>query len=693
MNNVGIDKHSNNDDYREWHRALVHSTIKMVLEPLVDLMRTGIRLYCADGKERLCFPILCQHIGDMEEQWLLACMKKPDCPKCIIINPGTQLHDPRNRTIRTDAHAANARERQKHGEITLRELMDLGYHKTKPYASEFPHNGILDSLCPDLLHGVSKCFSDYIMKRFIWPYMQYSWKKKGVAASLLRMEFDSRFALVPSYMGLRRFKDGILTQNHHWTVHEHKEMMKVTLAVLAGICPPDGLELLREYLHIHRLSHYHVHSEESLGWLESAISVFWSILKRPTGGFIKAGLITNEFDVQRLHYFMHYAESVREKGSLTSYSTDRTEIWHKPIKSAFRRSNKGKDSMRFILKEQSVLSAFQSRLGMLDLDESQTNGTDSNGGNSNGVDANGAEKELEELSDKEDSNSDNEELGLPREIGTAEQITALHKSEKAILWPRNARPGFRQISTTDAESKTNFGNANFSKAVKQYLLEAHPGDSSSRNEFITVSIYSNITIRYPLWTPAEVSAHTPESSEMEKRREYKYVLPGRYHVAKEILRAGVEEVYPRRSCVLVSTPERVPRGQQNSMSQRRVAQLLCLFTTRIENAIFLQLAFVHWFETKGQVSPSTGMYTVRFTSRFGVIPVDKIERGVHLVPKFGSEIGPTTEMKKKIDAERDEKLIKEGELTKSNVWLDVYAHYEDYLLNNWIDPHAYKNIF
>ena len=149
-------------------------------------------------------------------------------------------------------------------------------------------------------------------------------------------------------------------------------------------------------------------------------------------------------------------------------------------------------------------------------------------------------------------------------------------------------------------------------------------------------------------------------------------------------------MYPRRSCVLVSTPERVPRGQRNSMTQRRVAQLLCLFTTQIENAIFLQLAFVRWFETKGPVSPSTGMYTVRFTSRFGVIPVDKIERGV---PKFGSEIGPTTEMKKNIDAERDEKLIKEGELTKSNVWLDVYAHYEEYLLNNWIDPHAYKNIF
>ena len=45
-------------------------------------MRGGTLMLCADGKKRLCFPILCQYISDMEEQWLLTNQVKPACPKC-----------------------------------------------------------------------------------------------------------------------------------------------------------------------------------------------------------------------------------------------------------------------------------------------------------------------------------------------------------------------------------------------------------------------------------------------------------------------------------------------------------------------------------------------------------------------------------------------------------------------------------
>src|SRR3981189_2347857 len=45
-------------------------------------MQGGTLMLCADGKKRLCFPILCQYISDMEEQWLLTNQVKPACPKC-----------------------------------------------------------------------------------------------------------------------------------------------------------------------------------------------------------------------------------------------------------------------------------------------------------------------------------------------------------------------------------------------------------------------------------------------------------------------------------------------------------------------------------------------------------------------------------------------------------------------------------
>ena len=116
-----------------------------------------------------------------------------------------------------------------------------------------------------------------------------------------------------------------------------------------------------------------------LGWLRSAIDTFWKILKAPGGVFIQNDLVTEDYvPPPRLHYFHHYAQSVIEKGALLSYSTDRMEIWHKPLKSAYRRSNKNKVHIeRYILMEQTRISAFQAMVEELDLDETQGKGTGS----------------------------------------------------------------------------------------------------------------------------------------------------------------------------------------------------------------------------------------------------------------------------------------------------------------------------
>src|SRR5436190_13087366 len=153
-------------------------------------MATGIQLRCADGVERLCFPVLCQHIGDMEEQWLLACMKRPACPKCRMIDPSASLHNPSNRSPRTDKDAFHARFAFENNDINYTTLLEMDYHPDQPYSSLYPFNGILDALGPDLLHQVSKCFHDYVMEKFIWPFMEHHWKSKGVAAKELRKEIN-----------------------------------------------------------------------------------------------------------------------------------------------------------------------------------------------------------------------------------------------------------------------------------------------------------------------------------------------------------------------------------------------------------------------------------------------------------------------------------------------------------------------
>ena len=161
---------------------------------------------------------------------------------------------------------------------------------------------------------------------------------------------------------MRWFREGIISQTHPWTCHEMKGLMRQAIGCLIGLCPPEGISLIRDYLHIHRLSHYTVHTEESLAWLEDAVITFSNHLRAPAGPFARTMYNSGDCEPQRLHYFRHYAQSVHEKGALPSYSTDRTEIWHKWLKESWERSNKGEDSMEYILREHTRRNAFQEML-------------------------------------------------------------------------------------------------------------------------------------------------------------------------------------------------------------------------------------------------------------------------------------------------------------------------------------------
>jgi hypothetical protein len=149
---------------------------------------------------------------------------------------------------------------------------------------------------------------------------------------------------------------------------EYKDIMRVTPAVLHGICPPEGMELLREYLHIHRLSHYTVHTEASLNLMDSVIHSFWRILKNSNGRFVQWNIWTKNDDYAQphLHYFSHYVYAVCEKGCLPSCSTDRTEPLHKYLKEYYRKSNKGADYDLFLIRSESKLVAFETMIYKLE---------------------------------------------------------------------------------------------------------------------------------------------------------------------------------------------------------------------------------------------------------------------------------------------------------------------------------------
>ena len=260
---------------------------------------------CADGTRRHCVPVLCQYLGDMEEQWLLTCQIKPACPKCpkrryelyhksatshkVPSPDGTMSNGGRVSKVgrtsnavnkrstegnvcsqiirkiagnpvsakwlgaqriterRTDAHAAEQRHDFRTGYCTPEELSAYGYHPQSPFSSQYPNGGILDGVGPDLLHQISKYFMDYLFNHWIYPVTIQKWRGvRGVADADVCIEIDSRFALVPKWTSMRWFKEGIISQRHSWSVHEFKDMMRQIIGVMIGICPPEGIAWLMQ---------------------------------------------------------------------------------------------------------------------------------------------------------------------------------------------------------------------------------------------------------------------------------------------------------------------------------------------------------------------------------------------------------------------------------------------------------------
>ena len=142
------------------------------------------------------------------------------------------------------------------------------------------------------------------------------------------------------------------------------------------------------------------------------------------------------------------------------------------------------------------------------------------------------------------------------------------------------------------------------------------------------------------------------------------------------------------------------------MSGKRVAQVLAFFQCEVFQ-IWHKLAYVSWFETRGK-DAVTGLFHLKRSSKCSVIQVDDIERGVHLIPKFGHQVGDTVWKKRLVEQgqreltfnSNSEAVNGDGDSGDSGAatlkvrhWLDVWPHYDEYWLNTWSDDAIYKLIY
>src|SRR5579859_4139813 len=137
-------------------------------------------------------------------------------------------------TVKTDWSVARFRQRSKRDPDFIPQLKRLGLHPQELFSANYPFSRILDAVVPDLLHQISKCFMDYLLTRWIVPLMYSHGEKQQPRASndQVNQEFDAHFALMPGAMQLRCFPSGIFADNHHWTVDQLKNMMKIIIGAL-----------------------------------------------------------------------------------------------------------------------------------------------------------------------------------------------------------------------------------------------------------------------------------------------------------------------------------------------------------------------------------------------------------------------------------------------------------------------------
>jgi len=80
-----LSKFSNADRRQRTINAhTLQDVFELIFAPLQDVVHVGIPIECANGKVRLCFPILSAWIADYMENVALHRLKTNTCPKCEV---------------------------------------------------------------------------------------------------------------------------------------------------------------------------------------------------------------------------------------------------------------------------------------------------------------------------------------------------------------------------------------------------------------------------------------------------------------------------------------------------------------------------------------------------------------------------------------------------------------------------------
>ncbi|KAI0040537.1 hypothetical protein FA95DRAFT_1549668 [Auriscalpium vulgare] len=560
---------------------LFHACMRRIIGALSDQSRDGIPMASGDGVFRRCHPIFAAFVGDYPEQALVACVKSGQCPKCEVDPDDLGVfEDSAPRDLASTLRALRTVDRGP--ELFFAECEEARIKPVDhPFWEDLSFSNVFTAITPDILHQMYQGMVKHTVE----------WLHKAFGAA----EMDERCKRLPRNHGARLFSSGI-SHLSRVSGQEHKDMCRILMALIVDLELPDGssparvVRAVRALLDFLYLAQYPSHSENTLGYLEEALQRFHD----NKDVFEELG-IREHFNIPKLHGLSHYVASIKLFGTTDNYNTEATERLHIDYAKDAYRSTNHKDAFhqmtRWLVRREQIWQHERY-------------------------------------------------ISWPAAAAPAAAPPAARDNDPHERIHMTRLPSAKSVSFTQLGAA--YGAVDFEKALAQYIvLERNSGLSERQASnvaegiklpFRSVATYHKIKLSIP---------DAQDNEDLPDARDAVHIRPGHFDTRDR-------RVPGRFDTVLVNTGD----GQNARVLGYRVAQVRVVFSlaAKAHAAAFPaqyrgpeHLAYIEWFTPfAAAAEPDHLMYKISRAYRggarrraFAVIPVEQIQRSVHLFPVFG----------------------------------------------------------
>ncbi|KIL57451.1 hypothetical protein M378DRAFT_188432 [Amanita muscaria Koide BX008] len=618
-------KHRKRQEYQTFCRQLYHTCLTRIFSSLKPTMTTPEIARCPDGYFRRIIFSLGPYIADYPEQVWLSGIVQNWCATCEAT--------PEN----LDEPDAGLRSHEK-TDILIQDFDptiiwdNYGIRDdVVPFTYHFPRADIHKLLTPDLLHQVIKgSFKDHLVT---WVE-EYLIVKHGQTNALHYIqEIDRRISAVPAFPGLRCFPDG--RDFSQWTGDDSKALMKVYLAAIDGLVPPEMVACISKFVECCYIVRRNAITSFDLEQYKRHLVQF----HRLRTVFIETGVRTS-ISLPRQHSLTHFVDKIELFRSPNGVCSSITESKH--IRAMMRTISR-------LNKLVSIRRVFQNR-AMLD---SSTSGYATALATGSPLPirpfgaGNGNSKSSDMESHHNDPDDDSDDDGGPSSSPYAlAQVTLASKS--APRYPKFLSNLAKYIE-----------QPGFPTALRRFVFaQRHP--TSDGFPPILPEFSSKISVFHS----AIASFYAPSD------------LCGAGGMYQEHIRANPSCAgKPQFDTVFITVAD-AGSEEEHALRGMLIAQVLLFFSF---NDPLLQkeipCALINWFIPKSdKLDPITGMWVFEPKIEEGkqpleVIYLDTIVRGAHLLPKYGS-----------------------GFLPENFSYVDALNAFKAYFVNHFVDYHTHELI-